>query len=354
MSERIHLIEAGGRGGVFQHSIAVASALSNAGCKVILHTARDFEIYVPGINFCGCFRWGRVSGNRVVRQALTAARLVSKTLPHLARDIKPGEIVYVQGSFGLTPEVVRALRFARSTIVCSPHNTFARVGAPGASRALRTALTASDRVLVFSASDRERLEHCGVPVGLVPLVQWVPPVPDHLTEKWRAELAAKERPLALLPGQVRFDKNPDLFVRAMVLLHGWTGAVVGEDKGAAESVDRLIAETGARIETRYGYLDMENFAALVRAADVVVAPYEVASQSGVLSVAHILGVPTAATPAGGLVEQATVVANSFEPSALAEAIKVAHGRGKGERLETEVAARYLTEFAAATEISARR
>ena len=67
---------------------------------------------------------------------------------------------------------------------------------------------------------------------------------------------------------------------------------------------RLARDLGVQVAARIGFLDLVDFAAALVAADVVVAPHEKASQSGVLSVAAQLGVPTVASAVGGLGELA--------------------------------------------------
>ena len=65
---------------------------------------------------------------------------------------------------------------------------------------------------------------------------------------------------------------------------------------------------------------------LLATAGALVLPYREASQSGVVSLAHAVGVPVVATPVGGLAEQVTdgvdgaVAAAAAAPAALAEAM----------------------------------
>ncbi|MFR9775983.1 glycosyltransferase [Micromonospora sp. MS34] len=348
MIRRIHLIESGGRGGVFNHSVEVAAGLTELGLDVVLHTADDCDEAPAPVALCRCVTWHRASPSRMVRQARTSARYVLRTLPHLHRVIGPEDVVHIQGMFALTPELVSVARHRNATVVTSPHNTFVRSNAPGGGRALRSALQDADRVLVYSDADRRSLAARGVTnVGRVPLVQWTPPVEPALVERWRAELNPDGGKLALLPGQLRADKNPELFVRAVAQLPDWRGAVVGADLGPGRQVDELIARTGAAVTTTYRYLDVGEFTALVAAADVVVAPYEVASQSGVLAVAARLGVPTAVAPCGGLGELATAVARDTSVEAVRDAIVAAHALGAKPADTVDAANSYLHEYATA-------
>ncbi len=347
MIRRVHLIESGGRGGVFNHSVEVAAGLTELGVDVVVHTADDCDEAPASVALCRCVTWHRASPNRVVRQARTSARYLLRTLPHLHRVIGPEDIVHIQGMFAFTPELVSVARRRNATVVASPHNTFVRSNAPGGGRALRCALQDADRVLVYSEADRQSLLARGVAnAARVPLVQWTPPVKPALAERWRTALKPDGGKLALLPGQVRADKNPELFVRALARLPDWRGAVVGADLGPGRQVDALIAQTGAAVTTAYRYLDVDEFTALVATADVVVAPYEIASQSGVLAVAARLGVPTAVAPCGGLGELATAVARDTGVAAIRDAIVAAHELGAKPVDTADAANRYLYEYIA--------
>lgn len=158
-------------------------------------------------------------------------------------------------------------------------------------------------------------------------------------------------PLALLAGQVRADKNPDLFVSAINHLDGWRGAIVGEDLGAGSDIDKLVRATRAPVATAYDYIDLDHFVALIAAADVVVAPYQVASQSGVVAIASRLGVPTAVTPTGGLCELASAVARDASPLAIRDAILAAHATGRRHGMDNDVVQRYIREYETARDRS---
>ncbi|WP_192580067.1 glycosyltransferase [Micromonospora sp. ALFpr18c] len=348
MIRRVHLVESGGRGGVFNHSVEVAAGLGGLGVDVVVHTADDCDAAPAPVTLCRCVTWHRTSPNRRVRQARTSTRYLLRTLPHLHQVIGPQDVVHIQGLFALTPELISIARLRHATVVASPHNTFVRSNAPGGGRALRSALRDADRVLVYSDADRRRLLDRGVAnVDQVPLTQWTPPPKPALVDRWRTELNPNGGKLALLPGQVRADKNPELFVRAVAQLPDWRGAVVGEDLGPGLRVDALIDQTGSAVTTAYRYLGVDEFTALVAAADVVVAPYEVASQSGVLAVAARLGVPTAVAPCGGLIELATAVARDTSVAAISEAIALADERGAKPVDTTDAAGRVLAAYTAA-------
>src|SRR5262245_25710916 len=344
MIRRVHMVESGGRGGVFNHTVEVVAGLQALGVEVVLHTATDPDAAPDGLTLCRCVSWYRRSSSRVIRRSRTTLRYIGRTLPHLSRVIGPDDVVHVQGMFALTPEIISVARMRRATVVCSPHNTFARDDVLRHSRVLAQILRRADRVLVYSDADLTSLSGRVANVGRVPLVQWIPPVDPARVNAWRRQLTPDGAPLAVMPGFVRADKNCDVFVRAMSLMPGWRGAIVGEDQGGAAAVDALVAHTAAPITTEYRYLGVDEFVALVAAADVVVAPYRVASQSGVLSVAARLGVPRAAAPTGGLGEAASAVARDLSPDAIRDAIISAAQVGATPQADGSAAEIFLREY----------
>jgi glycosyltransferase involved in cell wall biosynthesis len=346
MIRRVHMIESLGRGGFFNHSVEVTAGLLDLGVDVTLHTASDPEAAPPGLDMCRCISWHRGSTSRFVRRSRTTFRYVTRTLPHLARVITADDVVHIQGTFALTPEVISVAKMRKATVVCSPHNTFVRDGAVGNGRVLASVLRRADRVLVYSDADAAALSSRLRNVGRVPLVQWTPPVDSARAASWRTSLARDGSRLAVMPGYVRADKNCDVFVRALAMMPGWRGAIVGEDMGGGPELNRLIEELGAPVTTQYRYLDVDEFVALVAASDVVAAPYRVASQSGVLSVAARLGVPRAAAPTGGLVELATAVARDISPESLRDAMTEAFeiGATPTDAVATDAARSFLEEY----------
>src|SRR2546423_931410 len=98
----MHLVEPLGRGGVFQHSIALGEALAARGWTVTLHPARDSEIQrTTGIALCTCVDWKRGMRSGPRRRATIAARFLGRTVPHLLRVIRRRKPVHVQGYFYL-------------------------------------------------------------------------------------------------------------------------------------------------------------------------------------------------------------------------------------------------------------
>jgi glycosyltransferase involved in cell wall biosynthesis len=278
---------------------------------------------VPGntpIDVCPCVEWFRNGGK--LRKPLIASRYALRTLPHLVTSIGRGDVVHLQGVWNadLAALTIAALR-RRARLVFSPHNTFARSGSRRHDRLLRHDMAAADATIVFSEYDRSVIRG-GSPVFVSPLIQLVPAETNR--ETWRAAWGAETESVALFAGQLRPDKRLD---RVLAAIREMSDppllAVVGEDKGAASTWREQAARAGVRTHWSVGFLPLERFAGAVAAADVVVCPYQRASQSGVISLAAALGTPTIATPVGGLSESATFVVEGDDHRGLATAIEAA-------------------------------
>ena len=93
--------------------------------------------------------------------------------------------------------------------------------------------------------------------------------------------------------------------------------IAGADAGYSAEATRLIDELGVDARIIVDYFDISDFVAVLSAATVVVAPYQRASSSGVLSIANRIGTPSVAYPVGGLVESATFLTEAPDPRSLA-------------------------------------
>jgi glycosyltransferase involved in cell wall biosynthesis len=94
--------------------------------------------------------------------------------------------------------------------------------------------------------------------------------------------------------------------------------------GSIDAPDELQNQPGLTV--RRGWLDAETIGDLLARADLVVAPYVEASQSGVIAAAYGAGLPVVATPIGGLAEQVIpgetgLVAEAATPEAVAQALR---------------------------------
>jgi len=314
----VDLVELDGRGGPYQHTVAVADALQRSGVDVVLHTATDAEL-VPTqpVEVCRCMDWLRDA--RYGRRTLVAARFLAVTLPHLLRRRC---ILHLQGPFkpALLAVALGAARLRRRRVVFSPHNTFSRHGTAVDARLVQLCTRLADATIVFSNADARAVARWGAAPVVSPLLQHQPPIDRDRVDTWRA--GWDPSPVVLFAGQVRPDKRLDVVIEASGL---WKQAgrlaIVGKDLGDAERCRRLAQQVGVDPAWSLGYLGLEDFAAALVASDVVVCPYTRASQSGVLALAAQLGVPSIASDVGGLRELATaVVPRDVDAAGLARAI----------------------------------
>lgn len=333
---RVHLIQPTGYGGIFQHTVALAALLSGRGVPVTIHTAGDHEpARLDGVEICRCVRWrrGMPTDTRLrVRQVRVAFDYLARSLPHLVRAVRRREVAHVQGAVRLpmTTITLLVLRARGAHVVQSPHNTFSRRGWIGDDLLLRLNARLAHRNVAFSEHDTERLRSWGGRAVRSPLVQVVEQPHRDAVRRWRARWRADGRDrVVLFAGQVRRDKRLDALVESAVgWPESWHLAVAGEDRGDWARCRRRAAQLGVPVSATIGFLPLDEFLAAVAAADVIVAPYERGSQSGVLAIARELGVPTVATSVGGLGELAQVTVPPGDPDALRDGIEAALAGGR--------------------------
>jgi glycosyltransferase involved in cell wall biosynthesis len=321
----VHLFEPSGYAGVFQHACRVAQLLQRHEQRVVLHTGHHYEkVELDGVEVCPCTWWPRDQRRGPSRSTRIAARFVLQTLPHLRHATRRGVVLHVQGiaaAGGLTLLTLVAGRLGRRRVVYSPHDTFSRRG-PIDSLLLRVALRVPHAVLVHSQADAEVLRAAHIPALYAPLVQLVPAPTEISRRRWRSEWRAGEATdVVLFAGCIRPEKRLDLLIEsARSWPPGRKLAVVGEDRGAWEDCALLGKRHGVDIAARVEFVDLDDFTAALAAADVVVAPHAKATQSGVLSLARQLGVPTVAARVGGLGELASRTFAAGDADALSRAI----------------------------------
>lgn len=128
----------------------------------------------------------------------------------------------------------------------------------------------------------------------------------------------------LMFGRMRAYKGLDLIRDAwpLVLARHPDARLLVVGEGQTEAL-AAAALSGVRVDARW--LAEAEIPELILGADCLVLPYREASQSGVVPLAHALGVPVVVTPVGGLTEQVHdgidgVVARAVTPAALADAM----------------------------------
>lgn len=331
---RVHLVEPGGEGGIYQHTAALAAALLAEGAEVTVYTAAYAEplpVRVPRQACLWRFAW--IKPRRPRQLAILLGWLLAG-VPRCALRLRRGDVLHLQGWFSpaLFVPLVLAARMRGCFFAYSPHVTYARAGRRQG-RVVAALCRRADVTFAFSEHDRRTLSTWGVRSTPAPFPALDAEPRADLVDSWRRRwLGEEEGRVVLFAGQVRRDKGLDVLVRSAP---HWREravlAVVGEDQGGVSDARALAERLGVRVVWDVGFQPFERFLAAVAAADLVACPYRVASQSGVLALARSAGRPTVATDVGGLAELATVVAPPGDPRALAAAVV--------EGLEAEAPAR---------------
>ncbi|QSE87083.1 glycosyltransferase [Rhodococcus koreensis] len=323
-SDCIHIVEPGGRGGVYQHVLgSVQKEKYGEFSRVVIHTARDAEITpdLPRAEYCSCMRWQR-SGPRTWRTLLTLAWSLAYLLPHLILASRRSRIE-VQGQFGggLFALIILGAKATRTPVTFAPHNSFARDGSRLSHGALNMAIETADTLRLYNSRDFPF-----IPANRIvrdELSMYIPECSVSDTLFWEEKIRKKDRLVIGFVGQLRKDKNPALLAAA-VRMSGVAATLVyaGEDKGAVEDLSNVELGSNQDMVVIEEYLSLPKLVALVRLVDVIVCPYSVSSQSGVAALARELDKPVIASDVGGLGEQAEMVFEiSSEPEQeLAKAI----------------------------------
>jgi glycosyltransferase involved in cell wall biosynthesis len=325
------MVEVGGQGGVFQHTVALAQLLASLGTGVRVHTADDYERLVEGLGVCTCFDWLR-SANRA-RSVRIALRFATRTVPHLL--LRSGRVVWVQGTFKpyLTLLLLLALRATGRTTVFSPHNLFSRTSSRLDAWCITRCVRTAGHVVVYNRSDYKSLRQEHPRVWLLPLVQVAPPISEAARERWRARVCTGTPTVSAI-GQIREDKNIPLLLEAAAR-SGVRVVVMGPDAGALRAAEQRAQEVDADVLFLPGYHDLEDLGAVITLTGVVVCPYAVASQSGVARLAASYGATVVGADVGGLGEQADVLIHELTPPAVAAAIETALRMPRSERDDTQ-------------------
>lgn len=303
-------MEVGGEGGVYQHVLGAAEhGVYGSWNNVTLHTSRDAEVYpeIPGLTYHKCMRWQR-RGSHLFRRTATMAWVLLVLVPHIFWATVTSRADWeVQGQFGrgLYFLFVFIPRLVGRRVSFSPHNSFLRHGGLWEAPILRAATALATSTVVYVQSEDSRFP-AATAIEQRVLWQYAPSPDKELTEIWRARFK-HDRPLVLFAGQLRNDKNPLLVIDALNILEDpVTVLFAGQDKGAAKSIRMasLASRHDRVVEERY--LDLKELVTLIDMSDVVVCPYEIASQSGIVALANQLKRPVVVSSAGGLGEQSTL------------------------------------------------
>jgi len=147
----------------------------------------------------------------------------------------------------------------------------------------------------------------------------------------RELIGEPEGPLVLFFGYIRAYKGLDHLIRAMSLLREKTAArllVVGEFYEDRSRYDELVNGLGLSGAVRFvdRYVGNEEVQPYFAASDIVVLPYNSATQSGIVQIAIAFHRPMIVTDVGGLAETVSegrtgFVVRAGDPAAIAERLE---------------------------------
>lgn len=239
----------------------------------------------------------------------TARRIVAER-PDLL--IIPWWVPFWAPSLAAVAGLVRRWSGTRIVFICHnvlPHDR-PRPWEPGL---VRLALGRGDAFVVHSAGDAERLRRLlprlapgAIHRAALPALDVAPPA-DRVAARARLGLP-EEAPVALFFGFVRPYKGLETLIEALpavvARIPDLQLVVAGEfwrpAAALAERAERLGVAERVRFDDRY--IPNEELGDYYAAADLLVAPYLEATQSGVVTLAPAYGLPVVASRVGGLPE----------------------------------------------------
>ncbi|WP_238391948.1 MULTISPECIES: glycosyltransferase family 4 protein [unclassified Mycolicibacterium] len=324
---RIVLVEFSPSGGLFQFAAQLGSALANHGESVELWTGPDPEITSAQAGFdirAMLPTWhpndtdssGKIG--YLARRGHRAARLVLAwlVLGYRLRQQPPRAVLFSQWRFTFEPWFVVAIA------ALLPHTTFGIVAHEPLPRsdAKDTSTPKQGRLLNASFAAAWRRMDAAFVLGpqtrRIVLDTWHPRCEVHVIPHGDSGALQPDReplpvaqtdPVALFFGTWTMYKGIDVLIDAFGLVRSeipaarliLAGAVGGDIDG-----ERLIARAhsigAGAIETRPGYVALDDVPALIESARVLVVPYLRASQSGVAHLAYTFGRPVVGTVIGDL------------------------------------------------------
>ena len=297
------------RGGIARHTTLLADAAVDAGVGLrLVSFARQY----PGWLYKGATD----RDPEQLRPAVAPDYLLDGVGPRswwstgrAIADGRPDLLITVWWHPFLAPALGTVVRRVRrlspaTTCVALCHNVLPHEGSITDRALVRYALARQDGIVVHSDSEastaRQLLD--GMPIT-------VSPHPTYQVEVDHGVGRRPGEPLTLLSfGLVREYKGVDVLLRALpkVLEQRPVRLVVaGEFWDPIEPYQELVRELGIadHVELRDGYVPEAELSSLLDGADLMVAPYRSATQSGAVEMAFGAGLPVVASDVGGLGDQ---------------------------------------------------
>ncbi len=318
----------GRRGGGPKYTLDLARSLSAvADCTLHLSLSRQAEIYddlvALGLPVHGIDTYH----NR--RTALIATLKLSGLRRHFSRILTQNDIGAVISTMShlWSPFMVDRVRDAGAKLITVVHDAVAHPGDEYPFRRLMMMLELryADHVVTLTQAVADQLmRHHQIPAHRISVIPHG--VFQFGTAPIRVRTAPQNRPLQFLFfGRLLPYKGLDLLLDAIDGMPPdlpFTVHIAGSgDPGPL--LPRLMASP--RITLDHRWIPESEIAGILDRADLILAPYREASQSGVLAAAYGAGLPMIVTPIGGLPEQvaphgAGLVAADLSPTAFAAAM----------------------------------
>lgn len=349
---KVLLVEFSPSGGLYQFAFQLGEALVRAGHVVELLTGPDPELVprTPGLTLLPELpTWHAAEAVRppvpvrLVRRGIRAARHVAawrRVLDHVARS-QPDVVLWAEWRFSMdgwfAARVARRHggRMVLGDLAHTPRpfseqrtrgSLYKR--APGLQSALSSAYELLD--VVFVLGERSRSDF----LDAFPAVRRVEVVPHGNEDVFVSGPVPPPHacpPRILFFGTLARYKGLELLLDSFVLLRRAVPEAELVIAGAPADVDvdwltlRVEAVEGA--ELRLGYVPAGEVAGLFGSARLVVAPYVLANQSGVVHLGQTFARPVVATDVGDLRNavrhgETGLLVQPDDPSALAEALSV--------------------------------
>jgi glycosyltransferase involved in cell wall biosynthesis len=274
-------------------------------------------------------------------------------MARVGRHARGADVVHYQW-LGLEEAASRLLPRKRPRVFTA-HDIVPREARRGQAAAFRRIALAMDAVVVHSRHGAERLHgELGVPAERIRVIPHG--AFEHLTRPASErplpdELRAVEEPVVLFFGYLSPYKGVDVLVDAFARVEQpaelWIAGVPRLDMDALR---RAAERSPRRVRFLPRFVEDEELPALFRRADVVVLPYRVIEQSGVLYTALAFGRPLVVSRVGGLPEvadrhSAALAVPPGDPDALAEALeRLLADPAERERLAAAAGAAARTEY----------
>jgi glycosyltransferase involved in cell wall biosynthesis len=326
---KILVVEFSPSGGLYQFALQMADAYAAEGHEVEFLTGKAPELHPrhPGVRLLPLLpTWHPAAAHtepvwvRKPRRALRAGQLLAAWLlvARQLRRSRPDVVQWAEWRFPLDGWFAARLARSRNASARRPvHIDVAHTPRPFAEqrttgalykesgallRSLDRAYRAMDLVLVLGDSARQELLDTFPDVSQV---QVIPHGDEGIFGGDEQPAPAGEQPQRVLFfGTLARYKGLDLLLDAFAVVREKLPEAELVIAGAVADIDiaalRERAERIGNVELHDGYVPVEAVAGLVGGARVVVVPYVIANQSGVVHLAQTFGRPVVATDVGDL------------------------------------------------------